>query len=262
MIILLGKNGLFGQHFTHKYPDVIALSRSECDITNGSEVFDVVKKYAPTVIINAAGIVPKSPVIHDPLKTLATNSLAVKKLAQVCSLYGCKLIHLSTNDVFSGLLGGYSEQDIVSPTDLYGMSKVLGEVTDFPHLTIRSSFVGFPDRAGRGLLAWEQSSKRIIGYDHFLWNGLTALELATIIMEKIVPDMNRVGLLHLHGPTLSKYEVLMQAKEVFGWDVEILKESEVALSPHVADKTLRTEHGIISLKSFKQQLTEMRDAWQ
>lgn len=260
-ILLIGKNGLFGQHFTKKYPDIVALGRQECDITNGSEVFDVIKKYAPTIVINAAGVVPKSITIHDPLKTLATNSLAVKKLAQICSLYGCKLIHLSSNDVFSGLLGNYSESDLVSPTDLYGMSKVLGEVIDFPHLTVRSSFVGFPDNKGRGLLAWEHNTNRLVGFDKFLWNGITALELSTILMEKIVPDMNRVGLLHIHGQTLSKYDVLVQAKEVYGWDTEILKESEVALSPHVADKTLRTEHGIISLKSFKEQLIEMKEIW-
>lgn len=261
MILLLGRDGLFGQHFTKKYPDIIALGRAECDITSAALIFDIIKQYSPSVIINAAGIVPKSPAIHDPLKVLATNSLAVKKMAQICSLYGCRLINLSTNDVFSGSLGHYRETDFVSPTDLYGMSKALGEITEFPHLTVRSSFVGFPDNKGRGLLAWVHSNTRVIGYDRFMWNGLTAVELATILMEKIVPDASRTGLIHVHGPTLSKYDVLVQAKEVFGWDVEILKESEVVNMPHITDKTLHTEYGVISLKPFSQQLKEMYELW-
>lgn len=261
MIVLLGKNGLFGQHFSRKYPDVIAVSREECDITNGSHIFDLIGKYSPSVIINAAGIVPKSPIIHDPFKTLTVNALAPKKLAQICSLYGVRLIHLSTNDVFSGNLGKYAESDFVSPTDLYGASKAAGEITEFPHLTVRSSFIGYPDTKGRGLLAWAKNSSKIIGWDQLFWNGLTAPELATILMEKIVPDPARVGLVHVHGETLSKYDVLEQAKEVFGWGVEILRESEVTQSPHHANKTLRTEHGIVSLKSLKDQLVEMRELW-
>lgn len=262
MIVLLGRNGLFGQHFTRKYPDIIAVSKQECDITVGSEIFDLIKRYSPTVIINAAGIVPKSPAIHDPMKVLLTNALAVKKLAQICSLYNCRLVHLSSNDVFSGTVGSYRESDFTSPTDIYGASKALGEVTEFPHLTVRSSFVGFPDERGRGLLAWAEHSTRVIGFDHFLWNGLTALELATILMEKIVPDAGRTGLMHVHGETLSKYDVLVQAKEVFGWDVEILKESEVAPMPHIYDKTLKAEQGIVSLKPFRAQLEEMKALWQ
>lgn len=261
MILLLGKSGLFGQHFTKKYPEIIAVSKEECDITNGSDIFDVIKRYSPSVVINAAGIVPKSPVIHDPFKTLLTNSLAVKKLAQICALYNCRLIHLSSNDVFSGNIGKYSETDFVTPTDIYGMSKVLGEVTEFPHLTVRSSFIGYPDNRGHGLLAWAADNKRVIGYDQVIWNGLTALELATILMEKIVPDPARTGLVHVHGETLSKYDVLVQAKAIFGWDVEIVKESEVTHTPHTADKTLCTGYGIVSLKSMQQQLLEMKELW-
>lgn len=261
MIILIGKDGLFGQHFTRKYPDIVALGHSECDITHSSEVFDVIKQYAPTTVINAAGIVPKSPHIHDTLKVFETNALAVHKLAQICSMYDCRLIHLSTNEVFSGRIGNYVESDFVSPIDIYGMSKVLGEVTDFPHLTIRSSFIGYPDYKGRGLLAWAANSTRIIGYDQFMWNGITALELARLIMEKIVPDPLRTGILHIHGETLSKYDVLTQAKQVFGWGVEILKESEVAHTPHSYDKTLKTEKGIISPKTLITQLEEMKALW-
>jgi dTDP-4-dehydrorhamnose reductase len=261
MIVLLGKNGLFGQHCLRKYPDIIGLSRADCDITHSGDIFDVIKEYTPTTIINATGIVPKSCDIHDPYKTLLTNALAVKKLAHICSLYGCRLIHLSTNDVFNGSLGGYVESDFVSPTDLYSMSKALGEITEFPHVTVRCSFVGYPDFNQHGLLAWAAGSKKIIGYDKFLWNGLTAVELATVIIERIVPDTYRVGIAHVLGETLSKYDLLEQVKQVYGWDVEILKESDVTVSPHMVDRTLKTEHGLISPKPFKTQLEEMKVLW-
>lgn len=260
MIVLLGKNGLFGQHFTKLYPDVVALSRQECDLTRQGDVMDMLKTYRPTVLINAAGVVPKAKEIHDPFVTLQTNSLGPRLLADLCSLSDCRIIHLSSNDVFSGRAGKYRESDFPNPTDLYGMSKALGEIANFPHLTVRCSFVGFPDEHKHGLLAWAATQTRLIGYDRVSWNGLTAPELACIIMEKLVPDPARSGIVHIQGETISKYDLIKQAAEVFGWEVELVRESDVAPMPHVSDRTLHAN--LVSPKSFRQQLEEMRDQWQ
>lgn len=259
MIVLLGRNGLFGQHFTKLYPDVVALSRQECDLTKPGDVLDMLKQYRPTVLINAAGVVPKAREIHDPFVTLQTNSLGPKLLADLCGLSDCRVIHLSSNDVFSGRAGKYRESDFPNPTDLYGISKMLGEVTDFPNVTVRCSFVGFPDEHKHGLLAWAATQVKAIGYDRVLWNGLTAPELARLVMEKVVPDPARVGVVHMQGETISKYDLIKQAAEVFNWTAEIVRESDVAPMPHVMDRTLLGT--IVSPKTFRQQLEEMRELW-
>jgi len=261
MILLLGRGGLFGQHFTKLYPDVIALSRSECDITQQGQVMDALRIYRPDVVINAAGVVPKSPTIHDTFATLQINSLAPRMLAETCSLFGCRLIHLSTSDVFSGALGAYREDDYLSPTDLYGISKAVGEVSQFPHTTIRTSFVGWPDDRGRGLLAWFHNQKYAIGYDRVMWDGVTALELAKIIVEKVVPDTSKTGVIHVHGETVSKYDILQTAKEIWDWQIELVRESDVAVVPHHTDRTIRASRGIHVNKSLKQQLEEMKAIW-
>lgn len=260
-VLLLGKNGLFGQHFCKLYPDVIAIGHSECDITKQGDILDTLKTYRPSVIINAAGIVPKAREIHDTLLTLQTNSLAPRMLAELCTLTNCRLIHVSSNDVFSGRSGNYRESDSPNPVDLYGYSKALGEVKDFPHTTIRCSFVGYPDERGRGLLAWAANQQRLIGFDHFLWNGLVVTELVQLLMERIVPDSGLSGIIHLQGETLSKYDMIKQAAEVYGWTVEIVRESDVAPMPHISDRTLHVTRGIVSSKSFKQQLAEMKELW-
>lgn len=259
MIVLLGRNGLFGQHFTKLYPEVIALSRQECDLTRQGDVMDMLKTYRPTVLINAAGVVPKAREIHDPLVTLQTNALGPRLLADLCGLSDCRVIHLSSNDVFSGRAGKYRADDFPNPTDLYGMSKALGEITGFPHVTVRCSFVGFPDEHKHGLLAWAATQVKLIGYDRVLWNGLTAPELARLVMEKIVPDTAKTGVVHIQGETLSKYDLIKQAAEVFNWTVEIVRESDVAPMPHNMDRTLLGS--MVSPKTFRQQLEEMREIW-
>ncbi len=258
--IVLGR-GLLGSHIAKLYPHIPVLSHSECDITNPLQLDRVIHQYKPEVIINATGIVNKHPKASHPLEILKVNAQGPKLLANACDEYGCKLVQISTDCVYSGHKGHYSEIDIPNPTDIYGMSKYLGEVTEYPHLVIRTSFVGFPDVSGRGLLHWASQQSTITGYDSVYWNGLTAGELARVLFETVIPK-GLTHLIHLHGEIISKYQLLEQAKEVFGWDYELLSEVSTSPTPHELDRTLTSEiPEIQTTKSFKTQLEEMRALW-
>jgi dTDP-4-dehydrorhamnose reductase len=128
------------------------------------------------------------------------------------------------------------------PFDDYGRSKLLGEVYSFPHTTIRTSFIGFPDPKGRGLLHWASQQNNIIGYDKVMWNGMTNLELATFILyELLQTNRNKGRVLHLSTEIISKYDLLAIACAVFGWNVPIEKESIISSTPHAENKTLNNK---------------------
>lgn len=256
-IVVIGR-GLLGSHIAKLYPDIPVLSHAECDITNPLQIDRVIHQYKPEVIVNCAGIIHKHPKAESVMDVLRTNAQGPRLLAAACDEYGCKLVQISTDCVYSGHKGNYSEVDIPNPSDLYGMSKLLGEVTEYPHLVVRTSFVGFPDEAGRGLLAWASKQTKIMGYDSVYWNGLTTVELAKILFEKIIPR-SFSHLIHVYGETVSKYQLLEQVKEVYGWNYELVEESSVENTPHQLNRTLVSEMDEFhSEKTFNQMLVEMK----
>lgn len=257
--VVLGSTGLLGSILAAQH-DVIALSRTQCDVTDPVSIVTMFGQYRPDVVINCAGIVPKAAAAAGDMQLLRVNAQSPKVLKEACDEYGAKLVHFSTNCVFVGQAGGYLEDSIPNPRDMYGLSKYLGEITEEPHLTIRTSFIGIPDAGARGLLSWAARQKAIIGYDKFMWNGLTVNEIGVILFNRLLPE-NKHGIVHLHGETVSKYDVLVAAKEILGWDVDIVRESELdGITPHVADYTLDSMYPELQTKkSLRKMLAEMRD---
>jgi dTDP-4-dehydrorhamnose reductase len=246
--VVLGAKGLLGSHLCQLYP-VIGLDKSQCDITKRSDLFTMLLTHRPTTIINCSGITPKG-----GKNFYQVNAYGPKLLETLCEPFGTRIIHVSTNCVFSGVRGNRTEAHFPDPKDDYGMSKYLGEITRRPHLTIRTSFVGLPDPNGRGLLAWAEGQENIRGYRHYSWNGLTTVELAKQIMEFYVPSKVS-GLVHLFAETISKFELLTTAQEVFGWDKIITPVDK----PEVWH-TLDTIYVPTITKSFATMLREMREA--
>ena len=259
-VYILGSTGLLGSLLAMNH-NAQAVSRAMCDITDPVSVSTFFARNKPDIVINCAGVVPKVAEKVGDMQTFRVNALGPKLLRSACNEYGARLIHISTDCVFTGVWGNYSEDSLPNPPDVYGLSKLLGELYDEPHLTIRTSFIGLPDAGGRGLLDWASRQTTLMGWDQVLWNGLTTNELGSTIFNKVIPSQI-TGLLHLHGETVSKYDILCQAKEVFGWDVGILKESNIdKLSmKHVGNKTLASKYPEFQTKkSLRQQLEEMRD---
>ena len=141
---------------------------------------------------------------------------------RVCSKYDIRFIHLSTDCVFSGKKGFYSENDFPDPIDIYGKSKLLGELDYGNSLTIRKSVIGHELTNKRGLLEWFLSQKdEVQGYKNAIFSGLTTLELARLIETYIIPKENLKGVMHISGQTISKYDLLKLISCIYSQQKEI-----------------------------------------
>jgi dTDP-4-dehydrorhamnose reductase len=210
-ILVFGADGLLGNTLTRLHP-VTPITHAQCDVTDVIRLQAVFEEHKPEVVINCAGITNKA---NDKtsMEMYDVNSLAPRHIATTCDRFQARLIHISTDCVFSGERGMYHENDTPDPNTVYGKSKLSGEITRYPHLTVRTSFIGLPDNKGRGLLAWSKKQEKVEGYaDHF-WNGVTTLELARLLISVFL-DKTYTGLLHVAGQVYSKYEILTLAKEV------------------------------------------------
>ncbi len=229
----------------------------ECELESA---IDPLLYCSPDVVINCAGIIKQLGSAQTALSYIRVNALAPYVLADLCESQGARLIQLSTDCVFSGRVGQYTETDIPDPVDLYDRSKLLGEVTHAPHLTVRTSFIGF-DRfhnQGLSLLDWfKRQSGEIKGYTRAIWSGLTSLEVArNLALLARRPEVT--GLLHLCGEKVSKYELLVLARDIFD-------KTEVVIRPdgtYACDRSLissrLTDLGITA-PSLRQMLIQLRD---
>jgi dTDP-4-dehydrorhamnose reductase len=132
------------------------------------------------------------------------------RLALICGLAGARLIHISTDCVFDGVRGGYRETDPPSPVDLYGHSKWLGELTDYPScLTLRTSIIGHELKGKYGLVEWMLSRQSpVSGYTNAFFSGVPTVELARIIKDYVLPNPVLSGLYHVSAEPISKFELL------------------------------------------------------
>lgn len=181
----------------------------------------------PEVVINCIGIIKQSPLANDPLTATAINSVFPRRLSHFCRSAGARLIHLSTDCVFSGTRGGYDENDTPDADDLYGRSKLLGEVVE-PHcLTVRKSLIGHELKEKRGLMEWFLAQEgKVDGFAGAVFTGLPTIELARILAEYIIPNENLNGLYHVGSEPISKYELLKLVAGRYGKKIEIIPRHE------------------------------------
>jgi dTDP-4-dehydrorhamnose reductase len=176
----------------------------------------------PDVVVNCIGITKSSPrmALLDTSNVVRVNSVWPHELAAMCTCIGARLIHISTDCVFSGKKGWRKETHTCTATDTYGRSKILGEVDYGGHLTLRTSFIGHEKGTQRGLLEWYLNTieKRVQGWSKSIYNGLTTNVVAKFISDEILHDCILEGLYHLAGQPITKYELLNLVREVYGAD--------------------------------------------
>ena len=236
-LLVLGGSGMIGyqllKKFSKNYETMATLKSSyekykingildktnsffEIDVCNFTKLKNLVLDYKPNVIINAIGITKQK--IDNELKSKKINSFFPKQLATFCELKNIRLIHLSTDCVFSGKKGHYTEMDLTDATDIYGKSKIDGEITNNKNvITIRKSTVGPELMNSHGLLEWFLSQKGIIhGYSEAFFTGITTLELSNILEKIIIDHKHLSGLFHIPGPRISKLDLLKKMRVIFG----------------------------------------------
>ena len=193
------------------------------DVRRWEDLATVAADFAPNAIVNAVGIVKQRPSAHESIPSLEINSLLPHRLAVLCRAAGARLIHVSTDCVFSGATGKYVETDASDAADLYGKSKFLGEVDAPPALTLRTSIIG-PELTRRsGLLEWFLAQQGTVkGFRGAIYSGFTTMEIGRIIDRVLTRFPGAHGLYHVSSDPISKYDLLLLLREHFRRDIEIV----------------------------------------
>jgi dTDP-4-dehydrorhamnose reductase len=178
-------------------------------------------------------------------------------LAKLSNKYHFRLIHISTDCIFSGLKGNYAENDTPDATDLYGKTKLLGEINYKNAVTIRTSVIGHEVSTTQGLLDWFLSQSGVVkGFEKAIFSGLTNIELAKIIYKTIIPNYNLKGIYHISGETISKYRLLLIIKKIYNMkNIVIISEKKKKINRSLNSNYFKNETGYKSpawLKMIKE----------
>jgi dTDP-4-dehydrorhamnose reductase len=261
-IILFGSTGMLGTYVykvLSEHYDIQCITRSDFDIEHDSwnKLSDILNMFGKNnVIVNCSGIIPQKVSNNSLKKYIRINTLFPHKLHEVVSTNNCKLIHITTDCVFNGISGNYSEKDTHNETSIYGTSKSLGEPKKAT--IIRTSIIGEELFDKKSLLEWVKSNKngRINGYINHYWNGVTCLTLANIIKNIIQKNMYWNGVKHIYSPDIvSKYELCQLINDIYDLNINIIK-----CNHHISkNRTLTSNYNIFEINTLKQQLHELKN---
>jgi dTDP-4-dehydrorhamnose reductase len=198
------------------------------------DVIGALAAVRPELVINCIGLIKQMEHAGDPLPALSMNAVLPHRMAAICRAVGARFVHISTDCVFSGRKGRYTESDPSDAEDVYGRTKFLGEVHGPDAITLRTSIIGPELKSRLGLIEWFLAqSGTIRGYRRALYSGFTTDELARILLERVIPRPELHGLYHVSSEPISKYDLLLLAKQAYGKEIEILPEDRF-----VCDRTL------------------------
>lgn len=200
------------------------------DATNDLDLESAFAKAKPNVVVNCVGVVKQLSDADDPLISIPINSLLPHRIARLAKGCGARVIHVSTDCVFSGKVGHYIESDVCDAIDLYGRSKLLGELCAPGGVTLRTSIIGHELATKHGLLEWFLSQpSRVEGYSRAIFSGLPTVELARVIHEFVIPNAELSGLYHVAAAPISKLELLRLIAEIYGTPITIVPSERVVI---------------------------------
>lgn len=192
------------------------------DVENPESLVRLVDETQPTVLVNCVGLVKQLQSSKDPLSALAINSILPHRLVNLAAAAGARLVHLSTDCVFSGSGGMYKEDDIPDATDLYGRTKLLGEVDASNAITLRTSIIGHELGSSHSMVCWFLSQQgAATGYRKAIFSGLPTVEIARVIAQHVLPNPALHGLYHLSAEPIDKYTLLQLIAERYKKDIRI-----------------------------------------
>jgi dTDP-4-dehydrorhamnose reductase len=192
------------------------------DVEHIDTLISLFSKVQPNVVINCIGLVKQLAEADDPLAAIPINSLLPHRLARLCGVAGARLVHMSTDCVFSGAKGMYTEVDMSDAKDLYGRSKYLGEV-DYPHaITLRTSIIGHELSGGHSLVGWFLAQQGDVkGFRRAIFSGLPTVELARVIRDYVIPHPELHGVHHVSADPINKFDLLTLISNVYGKKIDI-----------------------------------------
>jgi dTDP-4-dehydrorhamnose reductase len=199
----------------------------------------------PDVIINCIGIIKQLQSARNPIISLTVNALFPHHLYQLAQVSGARLIHFSTDCIFSGRKGMYTEDDISDAEDLYGRTKFLGELAGDGALTIRSSIIGRELSTRSGLVEWFLSNEggKVRGFRKAIYSGFTTPVMAEIISNLLEHHPQLSGVYQISSEPINKYELLLLARDAFGANITIEPDDDFVIDRSLDSSRFRAETG-------------------
>ena len=228
-----------------KFKNIKNVKFYEINYENEKNISKLFNKIKPNLIINCTGVVKQLAHKNRLSEIIRVNSFLPHYLAEIANLKKkVRFIHFSTDCVFSGKRGKYQEIDFPDSQDIYGRSKLLGELTYSETLTLRTSIIGHELKTKYSLLNWFLDQKKSVnGYKNAIFSGLTSLEIAKILHKYIIPNANLRGMYHLSGKAISKYDLLNIIKRIYKKDIKIILDRKVKINRSLNSNILQKQIG-------------------
>ena len=268
-ILILGGSGMLGHrlwiNLSKEHETWVTIRGDNAEIFKPSDNFppseyirqnvdalyydQVVRAFAaiqPELVINCVGLIKQmGHVAKDPVFSLSLNAMLPHRISMLCRAANVRMIHISTDCVFSGKKGNYTEEDQSDAEDIYGRTKFLGEVHYKPHtITLRTSIIGRELKNKLGLIEWFLAQKGTIhGFRNAIYTGFTTDEISRIIMNTVIPRPDLTGVYHVSSDPISKYELLLLAKKYFKRDINILPDENFFCDRSLDSTRFREETG-------------------
>lgn len=265
-LLILGSSGMLGNTLVRyliskKNLNVAFTLRNHSQISIFSEIFksnlyyifdankmenfeSIVADFKPDLCINCIGIINKKIDQKNNIQNIKINSLLPHYLSSTCLNYNSRFLHISTDCVFSGKMGNYTENINPDPVDLYGRSKLLGEVINNNSTTIRTSIIGHEFSSKNGLLEWVLNSKKDVnGYKNAIFSGLTTLEFSKIIYKYFILNNNLKGLFHVTSHHISKNDLLLLIKDIYKLKINIIPEFNTKINRSLSSEKFKNITG-------------------
>ena len=217
------------------------------DVEQHDSLLQAFLRARPNVVINCVGLVKQLADANDPLQAIPINSLLPHRLARLCGVAGARLVHISTDCVFAGDRGGYRESDVADAHDLYGRTKLLGEVT-YPHtVTLRTSIIGHELQSAHGLVGWFLSQEKgCRGFTKAIFSGVPTVVLAQIIRDVVIPNAALSGLYHVASAPIDKYHLLQLVAAGYKKDIEIVPDDRLVIDRSLNADRFRDATGYVT----------------
>lgn len=279
-ILILGASGMLGNAVYRTFAtssgyDVVGTIRSASqtialpNVSNGELLAGVdveqvdslaaaFEKVRPDVVINCIGLVKQLSTANDPLVTLPINAMLPHRLARLAALVDARLIHVSTDCVFTGNKGDYLESDVPDAQDLYGRSKLLGEV-DYPNaITLRTSIIGTELGSAHGLIGWFLAQNGIVkGFTKAVFSGLPTAVLAQVMRDYVLPNADLHGVWHVSAEPIDKFSLLKLVAAEYSKDIEIVPDDQLVIDRSLDSSRFRESTGWTP-PSWPQLIAQMR----
>lgn len=260
-ILILGANGMLGgslhRYFSNTENSVVGTVRSNTaleqladmgfdNVISGIDVTDfeildsTISEMKPDYVFNCIGLIKQLSKSKLPVAAIEINSLLPHKIAEICTENDSRLVHFSTDCVFSGDMGSYKESSVPDAIDIYGRSKLLGEVSYDKHLTLRTSIIGHELNSNVSLVDWFLSQTDTVkGFSNAIFSGLPTCYIAEFLEKYVICNPDLSGMYHLSAEPIDKYSLLLLIKNKYDIKVDVIDYPDFIIDRSLNSDSLR-----------------------